>query len=77
MKGHCRNCGCTHEIKPSYSGKLIAAGLTTMLAKRTVKNPLVTFGLVMISTVAGHYIDKKISEKCPECGAILQIIATV
>ena len=77
MKGYCSRCGCNYQIQPSYMGKLVAMGLSGMFAKTTIKNPLVAFGIVAISTVIGDFIDKKISESCPKCGIVLQVLSNI
>lgn len=38
------------------------------------RNPLAALLGVAIGTLVGHALDESVLHKCPECGAILQII---
>lgn len=76
-QGYCSNCGCTYNIKPSFSGKLIAAGVSGMIAPQMAKNPLVALLIFVGSIVVGHYIDKEIEKECPACGVALQLLSSI
>ena len=74
---YCSRCGCNYQIQPSYTGKIVALGISGLFAKSTTKNPWITFGIMAISTVIGDFIDKKISESCPKCGMVLQVLSDI
>lgn len=72
--GYCSKCGCAYVVKPSFTGKLIAAGLSGVIAPQMAKNPLVALLIFVGSMAAGHFIDTEIEKECPACRPALQLI---
>jgi hypothetical protein len=77
MKAYCSGCGLLHDIQPSFTGKIIAAGLSSVLTYKMTKNPWIIGVTTIISTAVGHLIDKVIERRCPKCRNIFKILALV
>jgi hypothetical protein len=75
MSAICPNCGVIERTVAQQIGGKIAFGLAaTALGTRAVKTPLITVVCVVVGLMVGHFIDQEVSKRCPQCGAILQII---
>jgi hypothetical protein len=75
MNAICLNCGAIERTVAQQIGGKITLGLASAtFGMKAVKDPLIA-GLCGLAGLAiGHYIDQEVSRKCPQCGALLQIM---
>jgi hypothetical protein len=60
-------------VAQQIGGKITFGVAAAALGSRTVKNPWITTVCVVAGLMVGHYIDREVSKRCPQCGAILRI----
>lgn len=76
MNAICPNCGVIERTVAQQIGGKVSFGLAgAAFGNQAVKkNPLLGFACVIAGLAIGHYIDQEVSKRCPQCGALLQIM---
>ena len=75
MNTICPNCGFIERTVAQQIGGKISFGLAAAAFGKQAakKNPLLGITCVVAGLMIGHYIDRELSKRCPQCGAILRI----
>jgi hypothetical protein len=76
MRGMCPNCGLV-DLTPGQRiwGRVVLAAAGTVFGTKALKNPLSVVVLGVLGFALGSYIDAEIRKRCPQCGAILNIVS--
>jgi hypothetical protein len=73
MKGICPNCGLfEREVAEQIGGRIAFAAAGVAIGTKSLKNPIVAIVLAVLGYKLGRYLDEQISQRCPQCGAILR-----
>lgn len=75
MQGHCPRCNKIVEGVHPVGGKIAAAVLSSALGAGTTKNVGGAVVGALIGAYVGHIIDTQVKPRCPECAALLRIVA--
>lgn len=74
MNAVCPYCGpVVRNLDQQVVGKLVLGTATYAFGKGALRNPWVVAGCVLAAVFVGHYLDQKLSERCPQCGALLKV----
>lgn len=75
MNAVCPNCGAIElAVSQQIGGRLVFAAAGATFGTRALKNPWATIALTIAGYAVGVWIDKQISGRCPQCGAVLRIV---
>lgn len=73
MKAFCPNCGLIElTVAQQLGGKLACGAASYAFGARVSKNPVIAILCTVAGIAIGNAIDKEISKRCPQCGAILR-----
>ncbi len=73
MNAVCLNCGpIVRTMVQQIGGRVVFAAAGAALGTKALKNPLIGIGLAILGYKLGLYMDQQISQRCPQCGAILR-----
>ena len=71
----CPNCGILERTVAQQIGGKITFGLAALaFGKKALKDPVLSLICAIGGLFLGHQLDQRISQVCPECGAILRIV---
>jgi hypothetical protein len=74
---HCSRCDkAFHEtavVKPN-DGKALGA-LVGLAIGASTKNPWAALGFAVLGAMAGQVVDEEVAPQCPECAALLNLVA--
>ena len=74
---HCARCNkAFHEtqVVKVNDGKALGA-LVGLAIGASTKNPWAALGFAVLGALAGHVVDEEVAPQCPECAAVLKIVA--
>lgn len=75
MNAICPNCGALElAVSQQIGGRLVFSAAGATFGARALKNPLVAIALTVAGYAIGVWVDKQISHRCPQCGAVLRIV---
>lgn len=75
MNAICPNCGAVElTVRQQIGGRLVLTAAGATVGTRALKNPWVAIALTIAGYAVGVWIDKQISRRCPQCGAILRMV---
>lgn len=74
MNAICPNCGAIElAVSQQIGGRLVLAAAGATFGTRALKNPWAAIALTIAGYAVGVWLDKEISRRCPQCGAVLRI----
>lgn len=74
MNEICPYCGVFERtVAQQIGGRVVFAAAGAALGTKALKNPLIAIGLAILGYRLGLYMDQQISQRCPQCGAILRV----
>lgn len=74
MNAICPNCGAIElAVGRQIGGRLVLAAAGATFGTRTLKNPWIAIALTIAGYAVGVWVDKQISRRCPQCGALLRV----
>lgn len=74
MNAICPNCGALElAVSQQIGGRLVLTAAGATLGSRALRNPWVAVALAIAGYVLGMWLDKEVSQRCPQCGAVLRI----
>lgn len=75
MNAICPNCGAIElAVSQQIGGRLVLTAAGATFGTRALKNPWVAIALTVAGYALGMWVDKEISRRCPQCGAVLRIV---
>jgi predicted RNA-binding Zn-ribbon protein involved in translation (DUF1610 family) len=73
MKEFCPSCGVFERtVAQQIGGRIVFSAAGAALGTEALRNPLIAIGLAILGYKLGLYMDEQISQRCPQCGAILR-----
>lgn len=72
--GYCPHCSKTFKIAFHLGARVATAGIASAFGAAATKDPLTTLLIGGLSYLFASAVDDYVSKKCPECGAILEMV---
>jgi predicted RNA-binding Zn-ribbon protein involved in translation (DUF1610 family) len=74
MNAFCPNCGVIERgVAQQIGGKITFALAAAVFGTRAARNPLFVIACILGGLALGDHIDREVSKRCPQCGALLRI----
>jgi predicted RNA-binding Zn-ribbon protein involved in translation (DUF1610 family) len=75
MNAICPNCGAIElAVNQQIGGRLVLTAAGATIGTRALKNPWVAIALTIAGYALGMWLDKEVTQRCPQCGAVLRIV---
>ena len=74
MNAICPNCGVIElAVSQQIGGRLVLTAAGATIGTRALRNPWVAIALTIAGYALGMWLDKEVSQRCWQCGAVLRI----
>lgn len=75
MNAICPNCGAIElAVSQQIGGRLLLTTAGATIGTRALKNPWVAIALTIAGYALGMWLDKEVTRRCPQCGAVLRLV---